>query len=142
MRYSASAGREADLQALFDDYVRHENETIALSADGFHTELPVRLMDEAARKRFRDSVRFGHLKDPAAGAEFDSSAGMHRFSQFDFNPTHTLAIGRFRHGLRRRLRRVEVGRARTQRRALGSASLGAFVRDLIGVSGETAGISR
>ncbi len=88
-------GREADLQALFDDYVRHESETIALTADGFHTELPVRLMDEAARKRFRESVRFGHAKDPVAGAEFDSSAGMHRFSQVYFNPTHTLAMVHF-----------------------------------------------
>ena len=61
------AGREADLQALIDDYVRHESETIALASDGFHTELPVRLLDEAARKRFRESVRFGMRKTRRPG---------------------------------------------------------------------------
>jgi hypothetical protein len=87
----APKGREADLQALVDDCNRHRGEAIALSADGFHTALPVRLADETARKRFRSSVQFGGA-DAAAKAEFDGSAGMHMFSQVYFNPNHSLAM--------------------------------------------------
>lgn len=90
----APKGREPDLQALLDDFDRHRGEVIALSADGFRTELPVRLADEAARKRYQSSVLFGSA-NAAAKAEFDGSAGMHSFSQVYFNPSHTLAMAYF-----------------------------------------------
>lgn len=89
----APAGREADLQALFEDYDRHKDEVISLAANGFHTDLPVRLADAAMQKRFQNPW----VPGPAPGTlvqtpEFQHVAGMHSFSQVYFNPSHTLAM--------------------------------------------------
>jgi hypothetical protein len=86
------AGHELEFREVLDDFDLHCHERVTLSADGFHTAVPVHLADEAMKKRFvalRDSPA---KADAKAAAEFDAVGSITSFSEVFFNPSHTLAL--------------------------------------------------
>ena len=74
--------RQAEWNELLADFDRHCHDVIELDRDLFKTELPVRLLTAA------DKRRFDPQKPPA---EFADGAGLHQFTQVFFNASHTLA---------------------------------------------------
>jgi len=87
------AERKAEWLELLADFDNHCHDVIKLEAVEFHVKLPVRVLDEAARKRYRTEQ--GARKAEAAGPqEFPDAAGLHSFSEVYFNPHHTLALVR------------------------------------------------
>jgi hypothetical protein len=89
-------------QVVFDealaDFDAHCHDRYLLDSSKFHVKLPVRLLDEEARKRYVSHV-MGYMppKDhimqaPPTPDEFKGAAGMHSFTAVYFNHAHTLAM--------------------------------------------------
>jgi hypothetical protein len=100
--------RQADFAEVLADFDAHCHDQYLLDASQFHEKLPVRLLDEEARKRFVSHVA-GYMppqndimRAPPTPDEFKGAAGMHSFTAVYFNREHTLAmteIGMFCGGL-------------------------------------------
>jgi len=85
------AGHELEFRAVLDDFDSHCRERVILSADHFHTSIPIHLADGATKERFEASQNSATRPDPRT-AEFDGVAGLATFSEVFFNPQHTLAL--------------------------------------------------
>ena len=83
------AGHELEFRELLDDFDLHCHESVILSADGFHTAIPVRLADMKQFVAFREHPA---TVDAKASAEFDGVVSITSFSKVFFNPSHTLAL--------------------------------------------------
>jgi hypothetical protein len=79
--------RRAEWTEVLDDYDRRCHDVLKLEADKFKVNLPVHLLDEAARGRYGVQQGMGR---PEAN-EFANGAGLHSFSAVFFNEHHTLA---------------------------------------------------
>jgi hypothetical protein len=90
----APAERQTELQQVLDDFVKRCHERTVLDAGNFHALLPVRLADDATKKRYVDWAKIlGMNHDQALAAEFENKVvGLHSFSEVYFNPQHTLAM--------------------------------------------------
>jgi hypothetical protein len=100
--------RTTDLAEALADFDAHCHDRYRIDASQFQVKLPVRLLDEEARKRFVSHVE-GYkppqnniMQAPPTPDEFKGAAGMHSFTAVYFNRAHTLAmteIGMFCGGL-------------------------------------------
>jgi len=100
--------RQTDFAEALADYDAHCHDRYLIDASQFHLRLPVRLLDEEARKRFVSHVagytppQNNIMQAPPTPDEFRGAAGMHSFTAVYFNRAHTLAmteIGMFCGGL-------------------------------------------
>jgi hypothetical protein len=94
----APQARQADFSEVLADFDAHCHDRYLLDASKFHVKLPVRLLDEAARKRFVSHV-MGYMppqnnimQAPPTPEEFKGAAGMHSFTAVYFNRAHALAM--------------------------------------------------
>ncbi len=94
----APEARQAELAELLADFDAHCHDRYLLDATKFHVKLPVRMLNEAARKRFVSHV-MGYMppannimQAPPTPDEFKGAAGMHSFTAVYFNRAHTLAM--------------------------------------------------
>ena len=90
--------RQTDFAEVLADFEAHCHDQYLLDASQFHEKLPVRLLDEEARKRFVSHVA-GYMppqndimRAPPTPDEFKGAAGMHSFTAVYFNREHTLAM--------------------------------------------------
>ena len=100
--------RQTDFAEALADFDAHCHDRYLIDASQFHVKLPVRLLDEEARKRFVSHVagymppQNNIMQAPPTPDEFKGAAGMHSFTAVYFNRVHTLAmteIGMFCGGL-------------------------------------------
>jgi hypothetical protein len=89
---------QVDFAEVLADYDAHCHDRYQLDGSKFRLELPVRLLDEDARKRYRSGVSGFHppreniMQAPPTPDEFKGAAGMHSFTAVYFNRAHTLAM--------------------------------------------------
>ncbi|MFL6438467.1 MAG: hypothetical protein ACJ71Q_12865 [Terriglobales bacterium] len=90
--------RQAEFAEVLADYDAHCHDRYQLDGSKFRLRLPVRLLDEGARKRYVSGV-WGHMppsnnimQAPPTPDEFKGAAGMHSFTAVYFNREHTLAM--------------------------------------------------
>jgi hypothetical protein len=90
--------RQAEFAEVLADFDAHCHDRYQLEASKLRVELPVRLLDEEARKRYTSHVsgfvppRNNIMQAPPTPDEFKGAAGMHSFTTVFFNRTRTLAI--------------------------------------------------
>jgi len=90
--------RQTDFAEALADFDVHCHDRYLIDASQFHVGLPVRLLDEEARKRFESHVagymppQNNIMQAPPTPDEFKGAAGMHSFTAVYFNRTHTLAM--------------------------------------------------
>ncbi len=90
--------RKADFAEVLADFDEHCHDRYLLDASAFHLKLPVKLLDDDARKRYVSHVMHfmpppDHIMQaPPTPDEFKGAAGMHSFTPVYFNPAHTLAM--------------------------------------------------
>lgn len=89
--------RRTDLAEALADFDAHCHDRYLLDASKFHVKLPVRLLDEKARKRYVSHVedympQNNIMQAPPTPDEFKGAAGMHSFTAVYFNRAHTLAM--------------------------------------------------
>jgi hypothetical protein len=90
--------RQAEFAEVLADYDAHCHDRYQLDATKLRVELPVRLLDEEARKRYVSDVsrymppRNNIMQAPPTPAEFKGAAGMHSFTAVFFDRAHTLAM--------------------------------------------------
>jgi AcrR family transcriptional regulator len=94
----APPARKADFVKVLADFDAHCHESYLLDASKFRLQVPVHLLDEAARRRFVNHVK-GYMppknnimQAPPTPDEFKGAAGMHSFTAVYFNRAHTLAM--------------------------------------------------
>jgi hypothetical protein len=94
----APQARQADFAEALADFDAHCHDRYLLDASEFHVKLPVRLLDEEARKRYVSHV-MGYMppqnnimQAPPTPDEFKGAAGMHSFTAVYFNRAHTVAM--------------------------------------------------
>ena len=90
--------RQAEFGEVLADYDAHCHDRYQLDGSKLRLELPVRLLDEDARKRYVSGVR-GYIapgndimRAPSTPDQFNGAAGMHSFTAVYFNRAHTLAM--------------------------------------------------
>ena len=94
----APEARQKEFAEVLADFDARCHDGYLLEASRFHVSLPVRLLDEAGRKRFVSHVAgFVPPKDkimqaPPTPDEFKGAAGLHSFTAVYFNRAHTLAM--------------------------------------------------
>jgi hypothetical protein len=94
----APEAQRAELAEVLGDFDGHCHDRYLLDASRFQTKLPVRLLDEEARKRYVSHVRGvippknDIMRAPPTPDEFRGAAGMHSFTAVYFNHAHTLTI--------------------------------------------------
>lgn len=92
--------RQADFAEVLADFDTHCHEQYLIDASEFHLKLPVRVLDEEAKKRFVSHVagymppQNNIMQAPPTPDEFKGAAGMHSFTAVYFNRMHTLAMTR------------------------------------------------
>lgn len=115
--------RQAEFAEVLADFDSHCHDRYQLEASKLRVELPVRLLDEEARKRYASGVsgymppRNNIMQAPPTPDEFKGAAGMHSFTAVYFNRAHTLAmteIGMYCGGLCGNWRWVVLERANGQ----------------------------
>jgi hypothetical protein len=90
--------RQTDFAEALADFDAHCHDRYLIDASQFHLKLPVRLLDEEARKRFVSHVagymppQNNIMQAPPTPDEFRGAAGMHSFTAVYFNRAHTLAM--------------------------------------------------
>ncbi len=90
--------RQAEFAELLTDYDAHCHDRYLLDASRFQLQLPVHLLDDAARQRYVNGVMHylppadDIMRAPATPDEFKGAAGMHSFTAVYFNHAHTLAL--------------------------------------------------
>ena len=90
--------READFAQVLADYDARCHDRYQLDASKFRLRLPVRLLDEDARKRYVSGVSGfmppsnNIMQAPPTPDEFKGAAGMHSFTAVYFNRAHSLAM--------------------------------------------------
>ncbi len=90
--------RKAEFAETLADFDAHCHDRYLLDASKFTVTMPIRLMDEEARKRYVSHVS-GYMpppnnimQAPQTPDEFKGAAGMHSFTAVYFNKAHTLAM--------------------------------------------------
>src|SRR5579872_3540369 len=90
--------RQTEFTEVLADYDAHCHERYRLDGSKFRLQLPVRLLDEDARKRYVSAVS-GYMppandimRAPPTPDEFKGAAGMHSFTAVYFNRAHTIAM--------------------------------------------------
>jgi hypothetical protein len=90
--------RQADFAEVLADYDSHCHDRYQLDRSKLRLKLPVRLLDEDARKRYVSGVS-GYMppsndimRAPPTPDQFKGAAGMHSFTAVYFNRAHTLAM--------------------------------------------------
>ena len=90
--------RKAEFAEILADFDAHCHNRYLLDASKFTVTMPIRLMDEEARKRYVSHVS-GYkpppnniMHAPPTPDEFKEAAGMHSFTAVYFNDAHTLAM--------------------------------------------------
>ena len=90
--------RQLEFAEVLADFDAHCHDRYQLEASKLRVELPIRLMDEEARKRYVSHVS-GYMpppnnimQAPPTPDEFKGAAGMHSFTTVFFNRTHSLAM--------------------------------------------------
>lgn len=98
---SVPADRAVEFAEVLADFDAHRHERYALDAAQMHAQLPVRLMNEEDRERYRRGM-MGYMppandimRAPATPDTFKGAQGMHRFTAVYFNKAHTLAMTEF-----------------------------------------------
>ena len=89
---TAPEERQAEWHELLEDFDRHCHDVIKLESADFHVALPLHVLDEAARNRYRSEQGGRRQTDAAKLPEFPDASGLHRFSEVYFNSHHTLAL--------------------------------------------------
>jgi hypothetical protein len=90
--------RQTDFAEALADFDAHCHDRYLLDASQFHVKLPVRLLDEEARKRYVSHVvgymppQNSIMQAPPTPDQFKGAAGMHSFTAVYFNRAHTLAM--------------------------------------------------
>ncbi len=90
--------RQAEFAEVLADFDAHCHEQYQLEATKLQVQLPVRLLDEEARKRYVSGVsgymppKNNIMQAPPTPDEFKGAAGMHSFTAVYFNRAHTLAM--------------------------------------------------
>jgi hypothetical protein len=90
--------RQAEFAEVLADYDAHCHDRYQLDPSKFHLSLPIRMLDEEARKRYVNGVMHymppanDIMRAPATPDEFKGAAGLHSFTAVYFNRTHTLAM--------------------------------------------------
>lgn len=90
--------RQAEFEEVLADFDAHCHDVYRLEASKFRLEMPVRMMDEEARRRYVEGVVHymppanDIMRAPATPNEFKGAAGMHSFTAVYFNRAHTLAM--------------------------------------------------
>lgn len=90
--------RQAEFAELLADYDAHCHDRYQLDASKFRLRLPIRLLDEEARKHYVRGVSGfmppsnNIMQAPPTSDEFKGAAGMHSFTAVYFNRAHTLAM--------------------------------------------------
>lgn len=94
----APEARQAEFAEVLADFDAHCHDRYQLEASRFHLELPVRMMNEDARRRYVEGVVHymppanDIMRAPATPNEFKGAAGMHSFATVYFNRSRTLAM--------------------------------------------------
>ena len=94
----APQARQAEFAEVLADFDAHCHDRFQLAASKLRVELPVRLLDEEARKRYVSGVsgymppQNNIMQAPPTPDEFKGAAGMHSFTWVYFNSAHTLAM--------------------------------------------------
>lgn len=95
---NAPQQRQADFAEVLADYDAHCHDRYQLDGSKLRLDLPVRLLDEGARKRYVSGVA-GYIppsndimRAPPTPDQFKGAAGMHSFTAVYFNRAHTLAM--------------------------------------------------
>ena len=94
----APQARQAEFAEVLADFDAHCHDRFQLAASKLRVELPVRLLDEEARKRYVSGVsgymppQNNIMQAPPTPDEFKGAAGMHSFTLVYFNSAHTLAM--------------------------------------------------
>jgi hypothetical protein len=90
--------QQTEFDEVLADFDAHCHDQYLLDASQFHVKLPVRLLDEEARKRYVSHV-MGYLppqnnimQASPTPEEFKGAAGMHSFTAVYFSHAHTLAM--------------------------------------------------
>lgn len=90
--------RHLEFAEVLADFDAHCHDRYQLDASKFRVELPIRLMDEEARRLYVRHVS-GYMpppnnimQAPPTPDEFKGAAGMHSFTTVFFNGTHSLAM--------------------------------------------------
>jgi hypothetical protein len=119
--------QQANFAEVLVDFDSHCHEQYLLDATKFTLNLPIKLLDEAARQRYVSHVagytppQSNIMQAPPTPEEFKGAAGMHSFTAVYFNHAHTLAmteIGMFCGGLCGNWRWVVLERQEGQWRVL------------------------
>ena len=90
--------RQADFAEVLADYDTHCHERYQFDGSKLRLKLPVRLLDEDARKRYGSDVsgymppKNDIMRAPPTPDQFQGAAGMHSFTAVYFNRAHTLAM--------------------------------------------------
>jgi len=90
--------KQAAFAEVLADFDADCHDRYLLDASQFHLKLPVRLLDEEARKRYTGHVmnylppQNNIMQAPPTPDEFKGAAGMHSFTAVYFNRSHTLAM--------------------------------------------------
>jgi hypothetical protein len=99
---TAPQQRQEDFAEVLADYDAHCHDRYQLDASKLQLKLPVRLLDEDARKRYVSGVsRYippsnDIMRAPPTPEQFKGAAGMHSFTAVFFNRAHTLAMTEIR----------------------------------------------
>jgi hypothetical protein len=90
--------RQLEFAEVLADFDAHCHDRYQLEASKLRVELPIRLMDEEARRRYGSHVS-GYMpppnnimQAPPTPDEFKGAAGMHSFTTVFSNRTHSLAM--------------------------------------------------
>jgi hypothetical protein len=129
--------RQTDFGEALADFDAHCHDRYLIDASQFHAKLPVRLLDEEARKRYVSHVagymppQNNIMQAPPTPDEFKGAAGMHSFYGRLLQPCAHFGDDRNRHVLRRSMRKLALGRVGTQERAVADLTVGKDVDDVL-----------
>jgi hypothetical protein len=94
----APPARQAEFAEVLADFDAHCHDRYQLETSKLRVQLPVRSLDEEARKRYVNRVsgfrppQNNIMQAPPTPDEFKGAAGMHSFTAVYFNRAHSLAL--------------------------------------------------
>jgi hypothetical protein len=97
----APPDRRAEWAEVLQDFAARCHDRYKLDRAHFRSDIPIRLLDQAARERYWKGVsgvmppKNDIMRAPATPDEFKGAAGLHSFSAVYFNHNHTLAASYF-----------------------------------------------